>query len=426
MKRQAALSLPRQPKDPFYGFFQEETATHVPTKDLLQFNNARRWLKSIGWHSRNDYYLYQQALESKSGPEVVLNDQRFIMLSSYDYLGLIGHPAIENAAIEAVQRFGTGTGGVRLLTGTNELHRELEANIADFKGTEAAITFTSGYMANIAAITGLMNSQGLIFLDEYIHRSIIDACELAKTPYKKYRHNDTEDLERLLREAPPNRRKLIITEGIFSMDGDRCPLPEIVRLKNLYEAFLLVDEAHAFGYVGPSGRGTDEYFGIDPEEVDIWTGSLSKTIPSNGGFIAGKQQVIYYLQHGAAPFFFSSALCPAAAASINEALNVIRRESERIQHLEQNTNYLLRGLQKLGYNTGQTDSPIIPVIIGEDMNTHRLTRELFAHGIIATAVVFPAVPLRESRLRVCVTAGHRKALMDEILTVFAKLAPDYV
>lgn len=426
MKREASISLNRRTKDPFDGFFDRPAASTPKPKGLLHFNNARRWLKSIGWHTEHDYYLYQQALESKSSSEVVLNGQRFIMMSSYDYLGLIGNEKIEEAAIQAVKDFGTGTGGVRLLTGTNELHRDLESTIAAFKGTEAAMTFTSGYMANIAAVTGLMNSRGIIYLDEYIHRSVIDACELAKTPYLKFRHNDPEHLEELILGTPEGRRKLIITEGIFSMDGDRCCLPEIVAIKNKYEAFLMVDEAHAFGYIGKTGRGTDEFFGIDPKEIDVWTCSLSKTVPSNGGFIAGSQKMIYYLQHGAAPFFFSAALCPAASASARTSIQVIRQEPERIEKLWQNTTYFRSALQRLGYNTGNSVSPIIPVIIGDDLKTHQLARKLFDRGIIATPVVFPAVPIQQSRLRICVSAAHKISTLEEVVAAFAELAPEFI
>ena len=426
MKNEVFVPVNRRPKDPFDGFFRKEPEKGRNTSPLLDFSNAQRWLKSIGWHTQRDYYLYQQALESKSSSEVLLNGQRFIMLSSYDYLGLIGNEKIEAAAIDAVRQYGTGTGGVRLLTGTNELHLELEKTIASFKGTEAALTFTSGYMANIAAVTGLMSSKGLIFLDEYIHRSIIDACELAKTPYVKYKHNNVEHLESLLREAPAHKRRLIITEGVFSMDGDRCPLLEIVEVKKRYGAFLMVDEAHAFGYVGKTGSGTDEYYGIPTDDIDLWTGSLSKTIPSNGGFIAASRETIYYLQHGAAPFFFSAALCPAAAASAQAAIQVISEDPGRIERLWHNTNYLRTAFQELGYHTGDSETPIIPVIMGEDLKTHQIARELFYRGILATSVVFPAVPLKQSRLRICVSAAHDQATLDRIVTVFKDLAPHFI
>lgn len=413
--------LPRQLDGPFDGFFDPATPWNEEYRGLLDHRTARRWLDVVAWGAREELYTFQQALESKSGPQVEVRGQTFGMLSSYDYLGLIGHPVIEAAAISAVRKFGTGTGGVRLLTGTNTLHRQLEERLAAFKRTEAAITFTSGYAANLAVFAALLEPRDRVVVDERIHRSIVDALRMAKVPYVTFRHNDPQSLEDVLRDKPRSRRTrtLIAVEGVYSMDGDVCPLPEIVRLKEQYGAFLLVDEAHALGVLGPTGRGADEHFGLPAGAVDLWTGSLSKTIPANGGYLAGSRQLILYLQHGSAPFMFSAALCPAAAGAALSALDVIEREPERLRRLWTNAAYLHDSLRGLGYDIGSSASPVIPVMAGDDEAAYRLARHLFDCGFLASAVVFPAVPSGKARLRLCATAAQAPEMLEEAVAAFA-------
>jgi glycine C-acetyltransferase len=345
-----------------------------------------------------------------------------LMLSAYDYLGLIGHPRIERAAVEAVCTYGTGTGGVRLLTGTTELHRELEREIAAFKGTDDALAFTSGYMATLGVISALFGPGDLILADSRIHRSVIDACQLARVPVCRFRHNDPESLERALRRRRRSQRTLVIVEGIYSMDGDVCPLPAVVELKRRHGVHLMVDEAHSFGVLGAAGRGVDEHFGIAASGVDIWMGSLSKAIPSTGGFLAGGRELMIYLQHGAAPFMFSAALCPAATAAAREALRVLAAEPERLTRLRRNADRLRCGLADLGYDTGRSETPIIPVIQGDNVAAFRLARSLLDLGIMASAVIPPAVPRSEARLRLCATAAQTPADLDQALDAFARLA----
>jgi len=413
--------VPRQLDGPFDGFFHPETPWNVEYEGLLDHRSARRWLDVVAWGAREELYTFQQALEGKSGPRVEVRGQTFSMLSSYDYLGLIGHPAIEAAAISAIRKFGTGTGGVRLLTGTNMLHRQLENRLASFKRAEAAMTFTSGYAANLAVFAALLGPRDRVIVDERIHRSIVDALGMARVPYSTFRHNDPDSLSDVLQATPRHRRSrtLIAVEGVYSMDGDICPLPEIVQLKEKHGAFLLVDEAHSLGVLGPTGRGVDEHFQVAAGAVDLWTGSLSKTIPANGGYLMGSRQVILYVQHGSAPFMFSAALCPAAAGAALAALDVIEREPDRLRRLWENVASLHGSLRALGYDTGSSASPVIPVIAGADESAYRLARHLFDHGFLASAVVFPAVPPGSARLRLCATAAQDAVMLEEAAAAFA-------
>lgn len=259
-----------------------------------------------------------------------------------------------------------------------------------------------------------------MIIDAKAHRSIVEACRLSRVPMQRFHHNDPSSLQQKLASKPSGRRTLIVVEGVYSMDGDICPLPDIVELKKKHGAFLMVDEAHSFGVLGDTGRGVAEHFGLNPADVDIWMGSLSKAIPSNGGFVAGPQDLIIYLQHGAAPFMFSAALCPAAIAAAREALNVLQYEPERLVRLRRNADYLRNHLTELGYDTGASNSPIIPIIVGADEMAYRLARDLFGLGIIASAVVKPAVPPGSARLRLCATAAQDEAFLQEIVEGFRK------
>jgi 8-amino-7-oxononanoate synthase len=408
-----------RPIDPFGGFFDDGLMPYG--KGLLDSTTARRWFDVIVWGLQSDLYTYQQPYGSRGGPRVELEGHTFIQASSYDYLGLIGHREIEAAALDAVRRFGTGTGGVRFLTGTNVLHCELEAEVARMKGTDAAAVFTSGYLATLGAITALLGPRDRIVLDERAHRSIIDACRLAGVPHSTFRHNDVASLEHVLQSEPARRKTLVVVEGAYSMDGNVCPLPEIVEVKNRHGAYLMVDEAHSFGVYGASGRGIDEHFGVPAWEVDLWMGSLSKAIPANGGFLAGRRELIIFLQHAASPFIFSAALCPAATAAALEALHVIAREPWRIEAAHHNADRLRGGLQELGFDTGSSSGPIVPVILGSDELAYRAARSLFDRGVIATAVVFPAVQPGAARLRLCATAAQSEAEINCILEAFRSM-----
>jgi len=379
-------------------------------------------MNEIKFALEQEIYGYQIPAQSRLGSgQIGINDRKFLSLSSYDYLGLLGHPNIEAAAYEAIRTFGTGTSGARLLTGTNDLHLRLERCIARFIGVEASMTVTSGYVANMTPLTALFGPKDLIISDEFNHRSLVEAFKLTGMEVQFFAHNDMEALETILKSQPAGRRKIIVSEGIFSMEGDRCPLPELVRLKQEYGAFLMIDEAHSLGVNGPTGRGIHEHFGIPASAVDLWTGSLSKTIPSNGGYIAGDASLILYLQHAGLPFIFSSALSPIASGVALKAIETIESEPERIVRLRNNSNFLIEGLQQLGYDTGITESAVIPVIMGGVAATHTMSQELYKRGFQATAVTFPAVPVGKSRLRLCARADMEQAEIEGTLAAFAAL-----
>lgn len=352
------------------------------------------------------YYTYQPPLQGRCGAKVRVAEQELLLFSTYDYLGLIGHPEIEAAAVDAIHNFGTGPGGVRLLTGTNCKHRELEQRLATFIGAEAAMTVSSGYLANLGVIPAIVGPGDRILLDARSHRSLVDGCRLAGVPFEFFAHNDMSSLEKKLRKSSGQGRTLIIVEGLYSMDGDLCPLPDIVSLKNQFGATLLVDEAHSFGIIGASGRGVHEHFGVPANEIDFWTGSLSKAVPANGGFIASSLENIVYLQHTANPYFFSSALNPPMTAAALAAISVIEADPERIQRSAENSRELRSALIESGFDIGMSVSPIIPAILGSDEDAWRFSRSLLDDGIWATAIVAPAVPRGKARLRLCAMANH--------------------
>ncbi len=412
--------IPVRPYDAHLGNGNGSGPSHSP---LLDLDEARGWFALLRWGAARDLYTYQQPLEGRSGPRVCVRGKPLLMLSSYDYLGLIGHPALERAAVEAIRTHGTGTGGVRLLTGTTELHQSLERELAWFKGTEAALTFSSGYAANMAVVPALFGPQDRAFVDANAHRSIIDACLLARVPLRRFRHNDTDALRLALERNTHARRTLIVAEGVYSMDGDVCPLPEIVALKVRHGALLMVDEAHSFGVLGAGGRGVHEHFGLGAACSDLWTGSLSKAIPANGGFVAGPADLITYLQHAGAPFIFSAALCPAAAGAARAALRVLDAEPDRIERMRRRAARLREGLRALGRDTGTSTTAIVPVLVGSDVKAYALARRLLDQGLLVTAVVHPAVARGAARLRLCATAGHSERDIDDALDAFRRVGP---
>lgn len=388
---------------------------------LLDIGGAEHWFELMKWGSENNLYSLQQPFSKKAGNVAYLNGDEYLMISSYDYLGLIGHPSIEEAAMNAISRYGTGTGGVRLLTGSTDLHKEFESELANFKGTEAAITFSSGYLANIGVVAAILTPRDRVIIDSRAHRSITDACRLSRVPLTKFEHNDMNSLESILISNSTARRTLIIVEGVYSMDGDICPLPDVLELKKKYGAYLMVDEAHSFGVLGENGRGINEYYNIDARYIDIWMGSLSKAIPSNGGFLAGAEDLIIYLQHAAAPFMFSAALNPASIAAARESIRILQAEPERLTKLWKNAEYFRNQLKGIGLNTGTSTSQIIPVIFREYETTYTLSKSLLLKGIFASAIGKPAVQPHETRLRICATVRHNKNFIDKVIQGFKEV-----
>lgn len=397
-------------RDPFHGFLEGRTVDEIiEAGSLLDTPAARRWFEIFATGLPQSLYTFQLPLDEASGPRSRALGAPITMFSSYSYLGLIGHPRIATAVKEAVERYGTSTGGVRLLTGTLALHLEVEQALARFLGQEAAAIFASGYDANIAAITSLFGPNDYAILDQYAHRSIHDGVRMAGCECKRFKHNDMDDLERRLRHAREHgaKRILIAVDSVFSMDGDQAPIAELIELKRRYDAFLLVDEAHAIGAIGKTGRGVCEEQGIDPSSIDILTGSLSKGIPSSGGFVAGSQALKIYIQHGSAPYIFSAGVTPANAAAVLEAIRILEEEPQHMERLRRNTAILKEGLTRLGFDTGASTTPVVPLILGDEWRAYRWAqRLLLEHRIFTSAVTFPAVSPGQARLRLCATAAH--------------------
>lgn len=407
-----------KPLDPFHGYFQS-TDTAPEIDSMIKSRSAFRWIRNIHQMISGGVYSFQQTMTGKSGPEVFSNNRTLFMLSSYDYLGLVGHPYIEAATINAIRNYGTGTGGARMLAGTNQLHRQLEKKICTFKGKPAALACSSGYMANLAVISCIVQKKDRVIIDELVHRSLIDALLLAQVPFQKFKHNNTEHLRSLLEKPTDAEKTFIVIEGIYSMEGDICPLPEIVELKKRHNAYIILDESHSFGILGKNGRGVDEHFGISPDDIDIYTSALSKSVPSGGGFIAASEQTVIFLQHAASAFVFSSAISPMNTAAALAGIEIIEKEGpERIRKLFENAEYLRRNLKRLGYNTGSSESAIIPVKIGNTDKTLQLSAKLYELGFLANPVIFPAIPPGEDRLRLCVTAAQSKYMLDEVIYAF--------
>ncbi|MDP9052991.1 MAG: aminotransferase class I/II-fold pyridoxal phosphate-dependent enzyme [Acidobacteriota bacterium] len=406
--------------DLFNGFFKSGNKWQFQKQDLVD-GRARRIFEMMGQACEAGVYPYQLALEGRSGPWVRAEGREFLMLSSYDYLGLIGDSRIDSAAMDAIRKYGTGTGGVRMLTGTADIHHLMERDVAAFKGATHAITFSSGYLANLAVIASLLTPQDRVILDALSHRSLVDACRLAGVPLQRFRHNDMDSLRHELANGPSANRTLIVADGVFSMDGDICPLPDLVAVKREFGCYLMIDESHASGVLGRHGRGTDEHFGMAADEVDIWSGSLAKAIPSNGGFLAVSQELAIYLQHSAAPFIFSAALAPSSVAAIRASLAILKEEPERVERIQLNAVFLRDGLRSLGYNTGNSETAVIPVIMEDETSAGMLAGKLREQGVFVTPILFPAVPMGAARLRLCVTAAHSPEDLEFALKAFRQV-----
>ena len=364
-------------------------------------------------------YFYLRPLDQLDGAWVSTAGRRMLNFASYSYLDLLGHPKIEAAAREAIERYGTGTHGVRILAGTLPLHDELESAIASFKKREAAIAYSSGYVTNLATVSALVGRNDIVICDKLNHASIVDGCLLSGARFLRFRHNDGEDLERRLQQAGSGAGRLVVVDAVFSMDGDITNLPEVSRLCRKYDALLMVDEAHSVGVLGETGHGIEEHFDLEGA-IDLHMGTLSKTIPSVGGYVAGSQEFITYLKHTARAFVFSAALPPAQAAAALASIEVIEEEPERIVRLRDNVALFLRGLGERGFNTLQSETPIVPVICGEDERAFQMARLCWDEDIFVLPVVSPAVPQEMARLRANVTAAHSPEDIAYTLEVFER------
>lgn len=362
-------------------------------------------------------------LESMQGPSVTVNHQKVIQLSSNNYLGFTSHPRLINAAQEAVQQYGAGTGSVRTIAGTFTMHQELEKKLAAFKKTEAALVFQSGFTTNQGVLSSILSKEDIVISDELNHASIIDGIRLTKADKKVYQHVDMSDLERVLRKSMNYRMRLIVTDGVFSMDGNIAPLPDIVELAEKYDAFVMVDDAHASGVLGENGRGTVNHFGLDGR-VHIQVGTLSKAIGVLGGYAAGSKVLIDYLRHKGRPFLFSTSHPPAVTAACMEAIDVLLEEPEHMERLWENTAYFKSMLVKMGLTLTQSETPILPILIGDEGVAKQFSDQLLSRGVFAQSIVFPTVAKGKARIRTIITAEHTKEELDEALAVIEKTAKE--
>jgi len=375
---------------------------------------AAREAKELG------YYPYFKPVSTAEDTEVVIEGRRVLMLGSNNYLGLTTHPKVKRAAIEAIEKYGTSSCGSRFLNGTLDLHRELEERLARFLRREAALVFSTGFQTNLGTISALVGKDDVVISDKWNHASIVDGARLSYGTMKRFRHNDMEDLERVLRECPEDAGKFIVVDGLFSMEGDIAPLDRIVALAKRYGARVMVDDAHGLGVMGEHGRGTAEHLGVE-EEIDLVMGTFSKSFASLGGVIAGDEYVIDYIQHHARSMIFSASMPPAAVATVLAALDVIENEPERRKKLWKNTRKMMGGLKGLGFDTGQSQTPVIPIVVGDMYKALEMWKMLFESGVYVNVVLPPAVPPGRALLRTSYMATHTEKQLDFALEVFEKV-----
>ena len=366
-----------------------------------------------------DMYPYFTPIQEVKGNKVKVDGKEMIMVGSNNYLGLINHPRVIKAAQEAIDRYGVATCGSRFLNGTLDIHVELERRLAKFMKKEAALAFSTGFQTNQGIISTIVGKGESVLTDRMVHASIFDACRLSFGNVYKFKHNDMDDLERLLSSLGKDNGKLIIIDGVFSMEGDLANLPGIVDLAKKYKAKVMVDDAHGIGVMGENGRGTAEHFGIE-DDVDLIMGTFSKSFASLGGFVVGEKKVISYIKHFARALIFSASIIPASVATVLATLDVIETEPERRERLWQITNKMKSGFQALGYDTGETETPIIPVIIGDDDMTFMLWKFLREEGIFTNPVIYPAVPKGQTLIRTSYSATHTDEELDIVLASFEK------
>ncbi|MHC1692635.1 MAG: aminotransferase class I/II-fold pyridoxal phosphate-dependent enzyme [Sphaerochaetaceae bacterium] len=372
-------------------------------------------------------YPFFKPIERSEGSKVIIKGRELLMMGSNNYLGLANDPRLKEAAEQAISRYGTSCSGSRFMNGTLDLHEELETRLARFVGKEAALCFSTGYQTNLGAISAMLNRGDHVIVDKYDHASIMDGVFLADGTKKdinlhRFKHNSMEDLEKVLGKIPLNEPKLIVLDGVFSMEGDIAPLPQIKKLADAYQAGIYLDEAHAIGVVGEHGRGTCEYFGGDSSLCDLVMCTFSKSFGSLGGFVAGDAVVVDYIRHMARPLIFSASMPPANIAATMKALEIIETEPERVHRLQRNARRIIDGFRSLGFNIGQTETPIVPLVIGDNDKTFQLWKALFERGIYVNPVISPAVPPQRALLRTSCMAIHTEDELDYALDVIGKEA----
>jgi glycine C-acetyltransferase len=372
---------------------------------------------------RDGLLVQPRTVESAQGARITVDGTQVLNLCANNYLGLANHPRLKEAAHAAIERFGVGPAAVRTIVGTLSLHRELEHKLAAFKGVEATLSLQSGFSANLAVIPALVQEGDAIVSDELNHASIIDGCRLSRAQTVRYRHCDPADLEAVLQRTTGVRRRLVITDGVFSMDGEIAPLPEIVAIARRYEALVMVDDAHGEGVLGRGGRGITDHFGLHGQ-IDIEIGTLSKAFGVIGGYVAGSRVLIDYLGQRARPFLFSSATTAADVAACIAAVDVLHESPQVVQQLWENTRYFQQALRALGFDLGRTQTPITPLMIGDAQRAKRFSAALFQARLLAQAVAFPTVPRGTARLRLMLSAVHTRADLDEAVQTLARVGKD--
>jgi glycine C-acetyltransferase len=361
--------------------------------------------------TREDKHLfYHNEIEAHEGQFVRIGGKRYLNFTTYSYLGLLGHKKIDEAAKVAIDKFGTGTHGVRILAGTTSLHVELEKTIAKYKGTPDAIAFSSGYVTNLTTISTITGRGDAVFCDMINHASIVDGCQLSRAEFIRFKHNDVVDLEEKLKNSKAVG-KFIVVDAVFSMDGDITPLPQIIELAKNYKCLLMVDEAHSLGVLGSTGHGILEHYGLK-DGIDILMGTLSKTIPAIGGYVASSEEIVEVLKYNSRAFVFSAALPPPAAEAARVAFNVMEEEQWRLKQLQENIKYYIKSLNDAGFDTGTSETAIVPIILHDEWDTLEATRLLFEEGVFIMPILPPAVPINTARLRANVTALHTKEDID--------------
>ena len=363
-------------------------------------------------------YTYFRQIASAQDPIVTIDDRELIMLGSNNYLGLTNHPEVKEAATAALARFGTGCAGSRLLNGTLTIHAQLEERLASFMRREAALTFATGFQVNLGVLSCMLGRRDAVFLDGLDHACIIDGARLGFARIIKFRHNDIADLADRLERVPVEGGRLIVVDGVFSMEGDICHLPDIIEQKSRFGARVMIDDAHGLGVLGAGGRGTAEHFGLEAE-VDLVMGTFSKSLAAGGGFVAGDQVVVDFIRHNARAQIFSASFPPSSAAAVMKALDLVEREPERRAVLWENTRYMKRELEALGYDTGGSETPVIPLVVGDDWVCFRMVQRLHEEGVFVNPVISPAVPPGRAMLRTSYMATHTREHLDRALEALA-------
>jgi len=376
------------------------------------------------------YYTYRRPLTSSASNKVMVYDEKLnkekemIMLASNNYLGLADHPEVVEAGKKAIEKYGLGTASAPMLSGTFELHKELEEKIAKFIGAEKAIIFPSGYSASVGTISGIIRNNDVVFIDRMAHASLIDGCLMSGVRFRTFRHNDVKNLEVLLSKADPKDDKLVVVEGVYSMDGDLPPLPEVVELAKKYNAKILLDEAHAIGVLGDNGKGSASHFGVEGE-IDITLGTFSKSLGQMGGFVASSKYIVNYLRHYGRSYFFSASPPPVIIAAVLKALELVQRYPELQKQLWENINYFKYELNSMGFNTGESNSAVIPVIVGDEKTLKKMSVRMDQEGIYVNPIPYPATPRDNTLFRISLMATHSREDLDYALSVFKKVGTEF-